>query len=129
MRNLIGSVSDDLTLQVVDLRKPDTKTAILSAENAHKEAVNALAFSPASEFIVATASADKTVGIFDIRNLNAKLHSLVGHGDVVTSLAWHPHEEAVLASGSYDRRVIFWDLSKIGMEQQPEDEEDGPPEL
>lgn len=58
-----------------------------------------------------------------------KLHSLEGHGDAVTSLAWHPHEEAILGSGSYDRRVIFWDLSRVGEEQLPDDQEDGPPEL
>jgi histone-binding protein RBBP4 len=78
---------------------------------------------------LATASADHTIGIWDLRNLKAKLHSLEGHADAVTSLAWHPHEEAILGSGSYDRRVIFWDLSRVGEEQLPDDQEDGPPEL
>ncbi|KAI7586925.1 hypothetical protein KC346_g17349, partial [Hortaea werneckii] len=32
-------------------------------------------------------------------------------------------------SSSDDRRVIFWDLSRAGMEQTPEDAEDGPPEM
>jgi histone-binding protein RBBP4 len=34
-----------------------------------------------------------------------------------------------LASCAADRRVALWDLSRIGMEQTPEDAEDGPPEL
>lgn len=96
---------------------------------AHNDAVNCLAFNPASTSVLATASADKTIGIWDLRNLKEKLHSLDGHADTVTSLAWHPHEEAILGSGSYDRRVIFWDLSRVGEEQLPDDQEDGPPEL
>ena len=127
-RSLIGTVSDDLTLQILDIRADGTDRS--SAEGrGHTDAINALAFNPASEFVLATASADKTIGLWDLRNLKDKLHSLEGHGDAVTSLAWHPYEEAILGSGSYDRRVIFWDLSRVGEEQQPDDQEDGPPEL
>lgn len=128
-KSLIGTVSDDLSLQIIDVRQAETDRCPTMNKEAHKDAVNALAFNPASEFVLATASADKTIGIWDLRNLKDKLHSLEGHVDAVTSLAWHPHEEAVLASGSYDRRVIFWDLSRVGEEQLPDDQEDGPPEL
>jgi histone-binding protein RBBP4 len=127
-RSLIGTVSDDLTLQILDLRV-DASDRSSAEGRGHTDAINALAFNPASEFVLATASADKTIGLWDLRNLKDKLHSLDGHGDAVTSLAWHPYEEAVLGSGSYDRRVIFWDLSRVGEEQQPDDQEDGPPEL
>jgi len=34
-----------------------------------------------------------------------------------------------MASCGGDRRLNIWDLSKIGEEQEPEDAEDGPPEL
>ena len=127
-KSLIGTVSDDLTLQIIDVRQPETDRSSVTGQG-HSDAINALAFNHASEFVLATASADKTIGIWDLRNLDDKLHSLEGHGDAVTSLAWHPHEEAILGSGSYDRRVIFWDLSRVGEEQLPDDQEDGPPEL
>ena len=42
---------------------------------------------------------------------------------------WAPFNELILGSCSADRRVGMWDLSRIGMEQSPEDAEDGPPEL
>lgn len=127
-KSLIGTVSDDLTLQILDVRQPETNKS--SAEGkGHSDAINALAFNPASEFVLATASADKTIGLWDLRNLKDKLHSLEGHLDAVTSLAWHPFEEGILGSGSYDRRVIFWDLSRVGEEQLPDDQEDGVPEL
>lgn len=129
-QNLLGSVSDDLTLQLLDLRQPDySKAAAVSGANQHTDAINALAFNPASETIVVTGSADKTIGVWDMRHMKNKVHSLEGHNDSVTSVQWHPFEEAVLASSSYDRRICFWDLSRIGQEQTPEDSEDGPPEL
>ena len=101
----------------------------MKAEDGHQDAINALSFNPTSEFILATGSADKTISIWDLRNLKIKLHSLIGHHDSVTSMEWHPHEESILGSSSYDRRLIFWDLSKVGEEQTPEDAEDGSPEM
>lgn len=127
--SLIGTVSDDLTLQILDTRNPTTTASATKAVNGHSDAINALSFNPASEYVLATGSADATIGIWDLRNLKSKLHVLQGHQQAVTSLSWHPFEEAVLGSSSNDRRVIFWDLSRVGEEQSPDDAEDGPPEL
>ena len=57
------------------------------------------------------------------------LHLLESHTEQVHKVEWSPHNESILASCSEDRRVGIWDLSRIGMEQSPEDAEDGPPEL
>ncbi|GKT40853.1 histone acetyltransferase type B subunit 2 [Colletotrichum spaethianum] len=128
-KSFIGTVSDDLTMQIIDVRQPETNRAAVTAKRGHMDAINALAFNPTSEVLVATASADKTLGIWDLRNVKEKVHTLEGHNDAVTSLSWHPQEAGILGSGSYDRRVIFWDLSRVGEEQMPDDQEDGPPEL
>lgn len=127
--SLIGTVSDDITLQILDVRAADTTRAAASAEGQHRDAINSIAFNPAAETILATGSADKTIGLWDLRNLKTKLHSLEGHADSVQSISWHPFEESVLASSSYDRKIMFWDLSRAGEEQTPEDAQDGPPEL
>jgi len=127
--NLLGTVSDDLTMQLLDLRSPDFTRSAARGENQHRDAINAIAFNLAVETLVATGSADKTIAIWDLRNLKDKLHVLEGHSDSVTTLEWHPFEESVLASSSYDRRIMFWDLARVGEEQTPEDVEDGPPEL
>jgi len=124
----MGTVSDDLTVQILDVRQ-DSNTTSATQSQGHTDAVNAIAFNPASDFVLATASSDKTIGIWDLRQFKETLHVLEGHTDQVTSIAWHPTEEAILGSGSYDRRVIFWDLNRIGEEQLPDDQEDGPPEL
>lgn len=97
--------------------------------SAHTDAVNALAFHPKHDVLVATGSADKTVGIIDMRfPEHGKIHSMDAHQDVVTKVEWHPHDSSILASSGDDRRVIFWDISRAGEEQTPEDAEDGPPE-
>lgn len=128
-KSLIGSVSDDLTLQIVDVRQKDSFKSAVGTKDGHLEPINALAFNPTAQNVVATASADKTIGIWDLRNLKTKAHTLEGHMDAVTSLSWHPTEPGILGSASYDRRIIFWDLSRIGEEQLPDDQDDGPPEL
>ena len=111
-----------------DIRSASTDKAGQSVE-AHPAEVNCVTFSPFSEFLLATGSSDRTVALWDLRNLRSKLHSLESHNDDVLQLAWSPHNETVLASASGDRRVNIWDLSRIGDEQSPEDAEDGPPEL
>lgn len=61
--------------------------------------------------------------------MKQKLHTFVHHQDEILQLAWSPTNETIFASSSSDRRVMLWDVSRIGLEQTPEDAEDGPPEL
>lgn len=42
-----------------------------------------MAFNPFSEYILATGSADKTVAMWDLRNLSMKLHSFESHKDEI----------------------------------------------
>jgi len=65
--NLIGSVSDDASLRIWDIRDPTKPVHIV--EKAHESDINCLAFNPQNEYIVATGSADNTIGIWDVRNL------------------------------------------------------------
>ena len=74
-------------------------------------------FNPYSEFILASGSADKTVALWDLRNLKLKLHSFESHKDEIFQVQWSPHNETILASSGTDRRLHVWDLSKIGEEQ------------
>jgi histone-binding protein RBBP4 len=125
---LIGTVSDDKTWQIIDTRQDSRKKALYSKE-AHADAVNCISFHPKFEVTFATGSADKTIGLWDMRNFDRKLHSLENHTAAVIGLQWHPQDAAILASSSYDRRISLWDLSKIGEEQTQDEIEDGPPEL
>eukprot|EP00744_Colponema_vietnamica_P005236 GILI01007690.1.p1 GENE.GILI01007690.1~~GILI01007690.1.p1 ORF type:complete len:422 (+),score=134.33 GILI01007690.1:54-1319(+) len=122
---IFGSVGDDRKLFLWDTRKSTPAFAL----DAHAAEVNCLAFNPYSEFMLFTGSADKTVALWDLRNLTVKLHSFEGHTDEVFQISCAPFNETIFASCAADRRLIIWDLSRIGLEQTPEDAEDGPPEL
>jgi len=126
--HLFGSVGDDFKLMIWDVRDPRTDKA-KHVVDAHTKEINCLAFNPFSEYCLATGSADKTVALWDMRSLKTKLHSLESHTEEVHQVMWSPFNETILASASSDRRVNVWDLSKIGEEQTPDEQEDGPPEL
>jgi len=127
--NLIGSVGDDKAIMIWDVRQINPEKPMHVVEKAHTDDINSIAFNPVNEYIFATGSADMTVGLWDMRNMKTPLRRFIGHTDQVYNVEWAPFNESILASCSTDRRVGIWDLSRIGMEQTPEDAEDGPPEL
>ncbi|XP_060963838.1 WD-40 repeat-containing protein MSI3-like [Cannabis sativa] len=123
--NLFGSVGDDCKLIIWDLRTNQSQQTV----KAHEKEVNYLSFSPFNEWILATASSDTTVGLFDMRKITEPLHVLSSHTEEVFQVEWDPNHEAVLASSADDRRLMIWDLNRIGDEQLEGDGDDGPPEL
>ena len=125
--SLFGSVSDDKSCMIWDVRAAEAKPR--HEFQAHSAEVNCLAFNPYSEYTLATGSADKTVALWDLRNLKHKLHTFASHTDEIFQVSWDPHHECILGSSGTDRRLHVWDLSKIGEDQTAEDAEDGPPEL
>lgn len=118
-KSLFGSVADDQRLMIWDTRCNNTYKPS-HAVDAHLAEVNCLSFDPRSEFILATGSADKTVALWDLRNLKLKSHSFDSHKNEIFQVQWSPHKENILASIGTDRRLHIWDLSKsTGKEQNP----------
>jgi histone-binding protein RBBP4 len=72
-RHMMGSVGDDRQICLWDTRKPDAPAYHVA--NAHDEDINCIAFNPFNEFVFATGSADKTVAIWDMRNLSQYVQS------------------------------------------------------
>ena len=129
MAHLFGSVGDDSKLLLWDAREGGSPSQSVERAHGMDVEVNCISFNPYAEHLLATGGSDNMVNLWDLRKFTKPMHTLEGHQDGVFQISWAPFNETILGSCSKDRRVHIWDLSKIGDEQDPEDAEDGPPEL
>jgi histone-binding protein RBBP4 len=101
--------SDDQKLLFWDIRQPAASGQI----EAHGEEINSVDFNKHNDCLLASGSRDKTVAIWDRRNLQSKLMSLDYHENQVLKVAWSPFNGTCLATSSSDRRICIWDISQI----------------
>eukprot|EP00920_Eleutheroschizon_duboscqi_P032656 GHVT01078725.1.p1 GENE.GHVT01078725.1~~GHVT01078725.1.p1 ORF type:complete len:397 (+),score=99.62 GHVT01078725.1:174-1364(+) len=100
------------------VKEPKTKKAAKKAASSsvakapsggHAGPVMALHRSPHKHQILASASADETVRVWDVAT-GVCAHTYTQHTDKVQSVRWHPSEVAALLSASYDRTAALVDV-------------------
>lgn len=82
----------------------------------HKGPVLDIAWCPFNDNVIASASEDTTVKIWQIsdhglsRTLTDPVVELIGHQRRVSFLAWHPSANNVLLSAGHDCKIIIWNV-------------------
>lgn len=123
--NIFASVSDDRQLLLWDYRtlSQGSEGPCGRVSNVHGDAdVNCVGFqnilkqgsdlSSSTSPLIATGAKDKTVKLWDIRNLNQPVFTLKnGHHGGIVQLGWHPSNPNVLASSASDATFCLWDVS------------------
>ncbi|KAI9160214.1 hypothetical protein LWI28_006238 [Acer negundo] len=89
-------------------KKKGKKSSIKYKEGSHIDSVLGLAWNKEFRNILASASADKQVKIWDIAEGKCTL-TLEHHTDKVQAVAWNHHAPQVLLSGSFDHSVVLKD--------------------
>ncbi|KAI4111713.1 MAG: hypothetical protein LQ338_008350, partial [Usnochroma carphineum] len=100
-------------------RKPKKRKKSKKANDSyHVDAILALAANRSHRNLLASASADKTIKLWDLTHPEACAKSYSHHTDKVCALAWHPTTPTVLLSGSYDRTLVAADMRANDTTQQ-----------
>eukprot|EP00331_Platyophrya_macrostoma_P006719 CAMPEP_0176424438 /NCGR_PEP_ID=MMETSP0127-20121128/10837_1 /TAXON_ID=938130 /ORGANISM="Platyophrya macrostoma, Strain WH" /LENGTH=546 /DNA_ID=CAMNT_0017805495 /DNA_START=29 /DNA_END=1669 /DNA_ORIENTATION=- len=105
------------SLAVLELGKPQRLAPVIPLIKGHNAAIQDQDFNPFNDNVIATASDDTTLKVWEIpeeftQDVTAPLANLQGHSKKVNFVQYHPSTENILASTSNDGTVKVWDVDR-----------------
>ncbi len=106
------------SVAVFDASTPQRCAAETPLLRGHKSPVVDIKFSPFRQNLLASASNDATVKLWEIpeggltEDLNVEVQNYCGHGRKVSFINFNPVTSDLMASASFDNSVQVWDITK-----------------
>merc|ERR1712150_202264 len=106
--DVMGSMEPAYVLAGSKKVKSKNKKKKKAEISGHTDAVLGLSWNKLQRNVLASASADFTVGLWDLQN-GTMVSSLKQHKEKVQTVNWHPFESQTLLSGSFDQTAKVYD--------------------
>lgn len=88
------------------------------SQTTHTDAIMSLSLNPFQKEYLLSGSADKTVRIWDLDDIQCKATYSNLHTDKVQAVRWNKKNEQLFASGGYDGRLCLQDVRAEGKGSQ-----------